>query len=118
MTRLGLPYDRLEGWLFALNVAIGTTIVWHTLRALNDANPIWAIASMIASSDPQPDEARRMFRCRLANVAVGGAWPGPPNDSTTFPQAMVVDYVRVYECSLDSATGHGCGTTDPSVTPL
>jgi len=73
MTRLGLPYDRLEGWLFALNVAIGTTIVWHTLRALNDANPIWAIASMIASSDPQPDEARRMFRCRLANVAVGGA---------------------------------------------
>jgi len=54
----------------------------------------------------------------ILNVAVGGAWPGPPNDSTTFPQEMVVDYVRVYECSLDSATGHGCGTTDPSVTPL
>jgi hypothetical protein len=28
---------------------------------------------MIAASDPQPDEARRMFRSRLVNVAVGSA---------------------------------------------
>jgi hypothetical protein len=72
MTRFGLSYDRMEGWMLAVNVAIGTTIVWHTLHAISDTNPIWAIASMIASSDPQPGEARRMFRCRLANVAVGG----------------------------------------------
>ena len=32
----------------------------------------------------------------LLNVAVGGAWPGDPNGATTFPQTMVVDYVRVY----------------------
>jgi beta-glucanase (GH16 family) len=32
----------------------------------------------------------------LLNVAVGGAWPGDPDPSTTFPQQMVVDYVRVY----------------------
>ena len=32
----------------------------------------------------------------LLNVAVGGAWPGDPDASTTFPQQMVVDYVRVY----------------------
>lgn len=31
----------------------------------------------------------------LLNVAVGGAWPGDPDASTTFPQQMVVDYVRV-----------------------
>ncbi len=54
----------------------------------------------------------------LLNVAVGGNWPGPPNDQTTFPQEMVVDYVRVYECFLDPTTGHGCGTSDPSITPL
>jgi beta-glucanase (GH16 family) len=54
----------------------------------------------------------------ILNVAVGGAWPGPPNSSTTFPQEMVVDYVRVYECASDPATGHGCGTSDPSVQPL
>jgi beta-glucanase (GH16 family) len=32
----------------------------------------------------------------LLNVAVGGSWPGDPDGSTTFPQQMLVDYVRVY----------------------
>ena len=32
----------------------------------------------------------------LLNVAVGGAWPGNPDPTTTFPQEMKVDYVRVY----------------------
>jgi beta-glucanase (GH16 family) len=33
----------------------------------------------------------------LMNVAVGGGWPGYPNDTTVFPQTMKVDYVRAYE---------------------
>jgi len=33
----------------------------------------------------------------LLNVAVGGNWPGNPDDTTTFPQTMQVDYVRVYQ---------------------
>lgn len=33
----------------------------------------------------------------LLNVAVGGNWPGNPDASTTFPQRMEVDYVRVYQ---------------------
>jgi len=33
----------------------------------------------------------------LLNVAVGGLWPGYPDGSTTFPQEMLVDYVRVYQ---------------------
>jgi beta-glucanase (GH16 family) len=32
----------------------------------------------------------------ILNVAVGGRWPGAPDDSTVFPQTMLVDYVRVY----------------------
>ncbi|HMJ11757.1 MAG TPA: glycoside hydrolase family 16 protein, partial [Polyangiaceae bacterium] len=32
----------------------------------------------------------------LLNVAVGGIWPGSPDSTTTFPQTMTVDYVRVY----------------------
>ena len=32
----------------------------------------------------------------LLNVAVGGQWPGSPDSTTTFPQTMKVDYVRVY----------------------
>jgi len=32
----------------------------------------------------------------LLNVAVGGSWPGSPDASSSFPQTMLVDYVRVY----------------------
>lgn len=32
----------------------------------------------------------------LLNVAVGGNWPGNPDEFTYFPQTMIVDYVRVY----------------------
>jgi beta-glucanase (GH16 family) len=32
----------------------------------------------------------------IMNVAVGGAWPGYPNETTVFPQEMVVDYVRIF----------------------
>jgi len=31
------------------------------------------------------------------NLAVGGTWPGNPNDSTKFPQKFEIDWVRVYE---------------------
>ena len=33
----------------------------------------------------------------LLNVAIGGPWAGSPDASTTFPQALRVDYVRVYQ---------------------
>lgn len=32
----------------------------------------------------------------LLNLAVGGSWPGSPDNSTVFPAEMLVDYVRVY----------------------
>jgi uncharacterized membrane protein YccC len=73
MRRFDLSPQDLIGIRFAINVALATTIVWHTLRAIDNSNPIWGIASMVAASDPQPDEARRMFKSRLINVAVGCA---------------------------------------------
>jgi beta-glucanase (GH16 family) len=32
----------------------------------------------------------------LINLAVGGNWPGNPDPTTTFPQTLTVDWVRVY----------------------
>ncbi len=32
----------------------------------------------------------------LLTVAVGGKWPGSPDETTEFPQRMLVDWVRVY----------------------
>jgi len=40
----------------------------------------------------------------LLNVAVGGNWPGNPDGTTVFPQAMQVDYVRVYQRATPSST--------------
>ena len=69
--RLGISYESLLGLRFAVNVLIATTIVWFTLRQFGDPNPIWAIASLVAASDPDPHEARRLLRSRIINVLVG-----------------------------------------------
>jgi beta-glucanase (GH16 family) len=41
----------------------------------------------------------------ILNVAVGGTWPGNPDGTTTFPQRMTVDYVRVYAATNVAACG-------------
>ena len=33
----------------------------------------------------------------IANLAVGGDWPGPPNGSTVFPNYFDLDYVRIWQ---------------------
>lgn len=38
----------------------------------------------------------------LLNLAVGGAWPGNPDSSTSFPQEFTIDYVRVYSLPAHS----------------
>ncbi len=54
--------------------------------------------TMINELDIEDDmkEFLRSFYIIL-NVAVGGYWPGDPDNTTVFPQQMLVDYVRVYE---------------------
>jgi uncharacterized membrane protein YccC len=73
MDRNGLAREHLLGARFAVNVFIAGTVVWTALRWIDDSNPIWAIASMVAACDPQPEEATRMFRARLINVLIGCA---------------------------------------------
>lgn len=52
----------------------------------------------------------------LLNLAVGGTWAENVNDGGIDPAAFVngqtyaIDYVRVYECSVDIETGKGCDT--------
>jgi len=43
----------------------------------------------------------------ILNLAVGGYWPGNPDAGTTFPQRMLVDYVRVYRRSASAPSGTG-----------
>jgi beta-glucanase (GH16 family) len=32
----------------------------------------------------------------VANLGIGGSWPGPPNASTPFPAEFRIDYIRAY----------------------
>ena len=55
----------------------------------------------------------------IMNLAVGGDWPENANetgvDAAAFAngQSMKIDYVRVYECSMNPETGKGCETVRP-----
>lgn len=42
-----------------------------------------------------PDMHRPMYL--LANLAVGGTWPGNPGPGSIFPATMSIDYIRVYQ---------------------
>lgn len=50
----------------------------------------------------------------ILNLAVGGAWAGNVNDGgidpSVFPQELVIEHVRVYQCSVDPESGDGCDT--------
>jgi beta-glucanase (GH16 family) len=46
----------------------------------------------------------------LLNLAVGGGWPGSPDQTTKWPQEMLVDYVRVYKRAPQAVAG-ATGTT-------
>jgi beta-glucanase (GH16 family) len=53
----------------------------------------------------------------ILNLAIGGYWPGNPDDTTVFPQHMLVDYVRVYTRKPEpsaSASGSPSPTRDQS----
>ncbi|MCB0589399.1 MAG: family 16 glycosylhydrolase, partial [Phaeodactylibacter sp.] len=65
----------------------------------------WTPESLIFSLDgvqvheaPIEDDMKEFQRSfyLVLNVAVGGNWPGSPDETTVFPQEMLVDWVRVY----------------------
>ncbi len=65
--------DDLHGIRFAANVFVGATIVWMLLQHVVGISPIWAIASLVAASEPIMRESLRMSRSSLINTGVGCA---------------------------------------------
>jgi Fusaric acid resistance protein-like len=67
---------REDGWLgvrFAVNTGVSSILVWVGIATFSHADPIWALASMVASCEPVVKQGLKMFRCRLINTAVGCA---------------------------------------------
>ena len=48
---------------------------------------------------PIEDDMKEFLRSfyLVLNVAVGGNWPGFPDNTTSFPQTLSIDYIRVFE---------------------
>lgn len=59
-----------------------------------DNNLILTVNKADLGTSPYPFNNPFFF---IFNIAVGGNWPGSPDASTTFPQRMFVDYVRVFQ---------------------
>ncbi len=81
---------------------------------LTQRNSLWMNCSDTATTEQNPFAPFDQDFHLLLNLAVGGNWPGSPNNTTVFPQDFIIDYVRVFECSADPETGHGCATVSPS----
>jgi beta-glucanase (GH16 family) len=41
----------------------------------------------------------------IANLAVGGEWPGPPDRTTKFPSSLAIDYIRAYKKRGEPTSG-------------
>lgn len=74
---------------------------FHVYSIIWDENEIaWYIDdvryNVIDITPPALSEFHQPFFF-IVNVAVGGNWPGDPDATTTFPQYMDVDYIRVFQ---------------------
>lgn len=76
---------------------------FHVFSIVREMNQMWfyvddilifEFASKDTQGQPYPFNEQFFF---IFNVAIGGNWPGNPDASTTFPQYMEVDYIRVFE---------------------
>jgi len=62
-----------HGIHYAVSIAIATTVLWFLVHELSERNPVWAISSMVATSDPLMKQAVSTFRARIINSVVGCA---------------------------------------------
>jgi uncharacterized membrane protein YccC len=63
----------MHGIHYAVSIFIATAILWVCVHELAESNPIWAISSMVATSDPLMKQALLTFRARIINTLVGCA---------------------------------------------
>lgn len=65
--------DDMRGIHYAVSLFIATALLWAIVKHVGDANPIWAISSMVATSDPEVKQAWSTFRGRILNTLLGCA---------------------------------------------
>jgi uncharacterized membrane protein YccC len=63
----------MHGIHYAVSIFIATALLWLIVHRMAKSNPIWAISSMVATSDPLMKQAIMFLRSRLINTLVGCA---------------------------------------------
>lgn len=61
----------MHGIHYAVSIFIATAILWVCVHMMAQRNPIWAISSMVATSDPLMKNALTFFRARISNALLG-----------------------------------------------
>lgn len=74
------------------------TLKWdpYAIRLFVDGDVYLSASNWYTNDEPYPAPFDKPFYVVL-HVAVGGSWPGNPDETTQFPQTMEIDYVRVYQ---------------------
>jgi beta-glucanase (GH16 family) len=72
------------------------SIEWKmdSIKWFVDGNEFFSVTPSRLQPHQYPFNARFHL---VMNLAVGGNWPGIPDETTEFPQSLIVDYVRIYQ---------------------
>lgn len=72
------------------------TLLWtnNSMQWYVDETPFITITNDDTKGYNYPFNSDFFF---IMNVAVGGNWPGNPDETTEFPQSMEIDYIRVFQ---------------------
>ncbi len=76
---------------------------FHVFSVVREVNQMWFYVDDILIFEFDTDDTQGMsypFNQNyflILNVAIGGNWPGNPDETTQFSQLMIVDYIRVFE---------------------
>ncbi|HWE71831.1 MAG TPA: glycoside hydrolase family 16 protein [Stellaceae bacterium] len=77
-----------------------TPNAFHTFAVSWDRRDlVWYIDGGEAAREATPDDMHKPMYM-LANLAVGGNWPGSPDASTHFPAKLMIDYIRAYRFEI------------------
>ena len=64
----------MHGIHYAVSIFFATAILWFLVHKMAEANPVWAISSMVATSDPADEAGDADFARANHQHAASAAW--------------------------------------------
>jgi uncharacterized membrane protein YccC len=61
----------MHGVHYAVSIFFATALLWFFVHKMAESDPVWAISSMVATSDPMMKQALLILRARITNTLVG-----------------------------------------------